>query len=89
MEEPQAQAEMPRYKCHKIVHALKLFDVARNNDGTGRLVPENSMYGPITVGADYMQKHDPQAGGYYVVYEGGYQSWSPGDVFETGYTRIE
>jgi len=24
----------------------------------------------------------------YVVYEGGYKSWSPADVFEKGYTKI-
>lgn len=28
-------------------------------------------------------------GGYYVVYEDGFKSWSPAKAFEEGYTRIE
>ena len=35
-----------------------------------------------------LKKHDPQIGGYYVVYPGdGYKSWSPAQAFEEGYTR--
>ncbi len=37
----------------------------------------------------YVRKHDPKPGGYYVVYEDGYTSWSPADAFEGGYTRIQ
>ena len=36
----------------------------------------------------YVSKHQPKVGGYYVVYEGGYKSWSPPDAFEGGYTKI-
>jgi hypothetical protein len=35
-----------------------------------------------------MTKHNPQVGGYYVMYKDGYQSWSPASEFEDGYTRI-
>ena len=32
---------------------------------------------------------DPAVGGYYVRYEDGFESWSPAEAFEKGYTRIE
>lgn len=30
-----------------------------------------------------------KVGGYYVVYEDGYESWSPAEAFEKGYTLIQ
>ncbi len=95
-----AQVEMPKYRSHKKVWALKLAEVKRiggattkadddcEQELTGLLYPEDSTYGAIHVDAEYMRKHNPQAGGYFVVYEGGYKSWSPADAFEDGYTRI-
>ena len=89
--------ELPRYKCHKEVWALKIKEVqlvAGEGTPSGakeikRLVFENGHYAPIEVDADYVRKHDPQAGGYYVVYEDGYKSFSPAQAFEEGYTLIE
>lgn len=93
-----AMAEMPRYKCHKEVWALKIksidFDPLkarqenRETDGTATIHPEDPRYGPIAVDGAYVRKHDPQPGGYYVVYEGGYKSFSPADAFEDGYARV-
>ena len=37
----------------------------------------------------FVQKHNPQSGGYYVRYEDGYESYSPAEAFESGYTPIE
>lgn len=74
---------MPRYKCHKVVQAMKLRDVAKC-----LLVPEDPEHGTVQVTREYMDKHRPHAGGYYVVYEDGYESFSPADVFEAGYTRL-
>jgi len=34
------------------------------------------------------QEHNPQPGGYFVVYKDGYKSFSPAKAFEEGYTRI-
>ena len=88
--------EMPKYQSHKKVWALKiksiLFDVDlaketnRETDGSATIVPEEEGYPPFKVNSEYLHKHKPQAGGYYVVYEGGYQSWSPSDAFEAGNT---
>lgn len=92
-------AEMPRYKCHKEVWAQKIKEIHfdsdaakaddnRGTDGSAIIIPEESGYAPFRVSAAYVNKHKPQAGGYFVVYSGGYQSWSPAAEFEDGYTRI-
>ena len=88
--------EMPKYKSHKEVYALKIKDIVfdidtaakenRETDGSAMLIFENSKYAHIKVENDYVSKHKPQIGGYLVVYEGGYKSWSPADAFESGYT---
>ena len=84
-----ASSQMPRYRCHKEVWALKINGVAPcNDDGSSTLYIEESGYAPIYVSAEYMNKHRPEVGGYYVVYDDGYKSWSPARAFEDGYTRI-
>ena|ERR1700733_7738482 len=90
--------QMPRYRCHKEVWALKIANIAfdrdkadaedRETDGSAIITPAESGYGPIKVDIDYVRKHKPQVGGYYVVYRDGYKSWSPANEFEDGYTRI-
>lgn len=50
------------------------------------IVPVEQGYAPFFVDEEYVRKHNPVAGGYYVVYEDGYKSWSPADAFEKGYT---
>jgi len=84
------QIEMPRYRSHKEVWALKIADVKKDSTVTGSaiLIFENNRYVPIRVLYDYIQKHNPQPGGYYVVYQDGYKSWSPAEAFESGYLKI-
>lgn len=98
--------ELPRYKCHKQVWALKIARIDLHqptiaelqalidrqepliNQVGATITPEESGYGPFTVTVDYLRKHEPRVGGYYVVYDDGYQSWSPAEQFEKGYTLI-
>ncbi|NKE69890.1 hypothetical protein MNODULE_03900 [Nitrospiraceae bacterium HYJII51-Mn-bac16s-1-B09] len=74
---------MPRYQCHKKVWALKIRSVEGN-----RITPEESGYASFVVPDEFIQKHNPQIGGYFVVYEDGYHSYSPAKAFEEGYTLI-
>lgn len=90
--------EMPRYKCHKEVWALKIKDIIldsdvaqkenRETDGGAMITPEEEGYAPFKVDHAYIQKHQPKVGGYYVLYKGGYKSFSPAEDFEDGYTRV-
>lgn len=94
MEDAAPMAQMPLYRSHKEVRALKIKEVRDNrkpdqeSDGSMIIVPEDKVYAPFRVDHDYVRKHQPQAGGYYVVYQDGYKSWSPAEAFESGYTRI-
>ena len=82
--------EMPRYKSHKEVWALKISTVEVNEDESAKIVPGDEGYVPFTTEPGWARKYrggldnDP---GYYVVYEDGYKSWSPSKAFEEGYTR--
>lgn len=75
---------MPEYQSFKRVRALKIKEV--HPDGT--LVFIEPGYIPLRVGEAFMAKHDPQPGGYFVVYQDGYQSFSPAQAFESGYVRV-
>lgn len=91
-------AQMPKYRCHKEVWALHIESVrldteeaskeGRETDGSAMLTPSEYPFAPFKVSADYVRKHNPQAGGYYVQYADGYQSFSPAKAFQDGYTRI-
>jgi len=96
--------EMPRYRSHKEVWALKIKDIKISHptieqlDATLRgenpptiralITPEESGYAPFGVSHEYVHRHEPKIGGYYVVYKDGYTSFSPAGAFEDGYTRI-
>ena len=95
---------MPKYECHKIVHALKIKAVeydsnkahrdGRETDGSAIITPAEDGFAPFKVDQEYVRKHlwgksvAEIIGGYYVVCEDGYKSWSPAAAFEKGYTRI-
>ncbi|MEY2873484.1 MAG: hypothetical protein RLZZ373_855 [Pseudomonadota bacterium] len=89
--------EMPKWRCIKDVHALKISAVVldadearaenRETDGSAFLLPNDTAYAPIKVTSAYVQKHRPAGEGYYVVYKDGYTSWSPVAAFEEGYIR--
>ena len=79
--------EMPKYQSHKQVWALKIKDIA-GEGGKYFIIPEDERYERIEVNGGYLDKHNPKRGGYYVVYEDGYKSFSPASSFESGYSLI-
>lgn len=120
---PVPMMEMPRWKCHKVVHALKIKILDPINApafasvvcrgalalgsacgtcerckwyasnpgvmlGGAFVTPEEPRYAGFQVPREYVEKHKPIVGGYYVIYEDGYKSFSPAEAFESGYTRI-
>lgn len=82
--------KLPLYLCHKHVRAAKIKSVAGTSQGV-LLIFENCK--SIAVNSAWLNKHMPDAGklegGYFVQYEDGYTSWSPGDTFEKGYKRVQ
>ena len=80
--------QLPRYRCHKEVSALKIADIVPNPRGY-ELHFEDQRFAPHQVSEEWVGRHLPSPGGYFVVYEDGYQSWSPAQAFESGYHLIE
>ena len=82
--------EMPRYKCRKEVWALKIARISLNETNTGAVItPAEPGYASFEVDTTFMSRHRPEAGGYYVLYQDGYNSFLPAQTFESGYTRLE
>lgn len=83
MSDTSCAAELPKYQSHKQVWGLKIKAI----DGQ-TITPIEDGYAPFSVSAEYLEKHKPEVGGYYVVYEGGYKSFSPAEAFESGNTLV-
>ena len=81
------QKEVPKYQCHKQVWALEIASVER--DAVTKVCFKDTSYTPILVSYSWDQKHNPQPGDYYVMYEDGYTSVSPPEAFLSGYTLIK
>jgi hypothetical protein len=80
---------LPRWKCHKEVEAFKIARVWMDeNTGIWYLFSGESGIGPVIVSNEYIQRHKPELGGYYVRYPDGYESFSPTKAFEEGYTLL-
>ena len=82
--------ELPKYTCFKEVGALKIkkLDVTDQTMGAELMMtPHEAGYEGIILPEEYVRKHKPQVGGYYVVYSDGYKSYSPAYAFESGYNR--
>ena len=80
--------DIPQYRSHKVVRAAKItgFRENGNPDMPDLLLGE---IGSIAVQLpEWHSKHRPQIGGYYVVYEDGYASYSPAKAFEEGYRPV-
>lgn len=90
VERPPLPAFMPRWKCHKEVFAAKIEKIEPPYDPDDQFdgVFIYSDEGRTRVSHAFMDKHNPQVGGYLVIYDDGYQSFSPCKAFEEGYTRI-
>jgi len=95
VQESQEMAQMPQYECHKKVWALKIEKIVirdscpnEESDGSAIIHPADHTFSPLIVDHSYMRKHNPESGGYYVVYADGYKSFSPAEAFEKGYTLI-
>ncbi len=79
--------EMPKYVCHKEVHALKIAEIIEGTDGA-MVTPTEEGFAPFFVDGEFLKKHNPQVDGYYVVYKDGYKSFSPAESFEAGYNLV-
>ena len=87
----------PQFQCHKKVWAAKIIEIVQvgRRAGNGELYEDvrelrfEEPLLPAKVEGRWVGKYEPKVGGYYVVYPDGYESFSPADAFESGYTLID
>src|SRR6267142_3621578 len=86
-------SNMPAYECHKIVHALEVASVGnyKNNPELGSLVRAITFVDGTTrdLKDDIFKRYVPDPGDFYVVYEDGYEWFSPRKAFLDGYKQID
>ena len=86
--------EMPRYISCKLVWAVCIAAIEQapadqekqHPSGDWYIKPAEDGYGPICVSHDFVAKHKPAVGGYYIRYQDGYESYSPSAAFLRGAT---
>lgn len=80
---------LPQYQSHKVVSAAKIASTFAHGDEATLFYigPEGQRIG-LPVSAEYVQRNNPQVGGYYVRYSNGHESWSPAEAFEEGYVPV-
>jgi len=85
-------ATLPRYRCHKEVRAGKIGAIHHTTKGAtlDLVMPEGlpQQIVPVEVTTDWVKRHEPKTGGYFVAYDGGYTSYSPAQAFESGYALL-
>lgn len=79
--------EIPKYVCHKEVRAAKITKLLTGIGGSEVTLMLGEIGGCVSMDLDWVEKHKPKVGGYYVVYADGYTSYSPATPFESGYTK--
>lgn len=86
--------KLPLYNCHKQVRAARIAESAYSSE-EGRLMgyvmlelPNGTLY-QQPVHHHWLDKYQPEIGGYFVEYGDGYISYSPAAAFEEGYSLAE
>lgn len=88
MSAPRDEFErLPMYRCHKVVRAAKILAIGSYGLRVDAGDPQICL--TLRMPDDWLERHRPEVGGYLVVYEDGYKSYSPAAAFESGYGRIK
>lgn len=78
---------LPLYQCHKKVRAAKI-EGFRVINQLGQIELNLGIFGVKCVESDWPGVRNLDIGGYFVQYDDGYTSYSPGKAFEDGYTLL-
>lgn len=81
--------ELPLYKSHKTVRALEVASVTEGGPRGRNVFFKDDSYDPVLCPAEMFARYMPVPGDFYVVYDDGYQSFSPRKAFVEGYTLAE
>jgi hypothetical protein len=89
-----SRAVLPAFQSHKVVGASKIKQIILDGPKHGPDATGKFLVIALASGADFvaecseewLAKHAPNVGGYLVVYQDGYVSYSPASAFENGYS---
>lgn len=82
-------SRLPKWKCHKIVSACKIGAISTlGSDNSAYLLPEDKNLAPFHTAPGWYTRYQgsKEDEGYFVEYDDDFQSWSPSEAFEKGYT---
>ena len=81
--------KIPQYKCRKIVGALKIMNIEFDEERkSGAVIEPEAPFEAFMVSQEYVNKYKPKIGGYYILDEDKYESFSSPVSFERDYTLI-
>lgn len=69
-----------KYRCN--VAGVRIAAITPMRDGQTMIVPDHEAFEPFPVSPEYLQKHNPHVGGYYVRYADGHESFFTAEAFE-------
>lgn len=79
---------LKKFQSHKVVEAAKIVSTEPlKTPGAVALVFEDGSKQAMS--PEWVEKHTPEAGGYFVRYADGYESFSPAEAFEGGYAPFD
>jgi len=76
---------LPKWETSKVVHAVMIdhIEYGADHQREATIYPLAELNLPsFTVPPEYVAKHAPRAGGYYILYEDNYESFAPASAFE-------
>jgi hypothetical protein len=91
---PDPLPMLPRWQSHKIVEGDRITEVLNVPEAGGDVTRRWRLACGIVVDVSHAlaARVSPNVysatDGYYVLYEDGYESWSPAKAFEEGYSRL-
>lgn len=94
MSDDKAKVALPRWQSHRQFAGDKIVAVAERHVGI-HIRPERwtlacgAVIDVSTELAARVPRNRAPIGGYYVRYDDGFESWSPAEPFESGYTRLD
>lgn len=77
---------LPKWQSHKNVWAGKVAALSEKEGIPSLILDLDGDQTNIAVGQAWLDRHKPEVGGYFVLYQDGYRSYSPAKAFEEGHT---
>jgi hypothetical protein len=86
------ECDLPEWQCHKVVRADRITHVSVLSSFDDPVPPTSydvilrlACGKTVSLPKTFIARAVPNVDDYYVLYEDGYQSWSPKSAFESGY----